>query len=97
MRRCLRVLLLVTLLVSFQPSCVYADVTFTDEQYEELQQTLEQLQELNSDNQNIVTNLQQMNEQLQSSYKKQKTYWIVGSILTTVSVGITCYYIGVGK
>lgn len=94
MRRCLKALLLVLLLVLSQ---AYADVTFTDEQYEELQQTLEQLQTLNNDNQNIVSDLQQMNEQLKNSYKKQKIYWIMGSILTTVSVGITCYCIGVSQ
>ena len=71
MRRCLRVLLLAMCLVLFRPSYVSADVIFTDEQYEELQQTVNQLQQLNNDNLTYVNDLTQMNEQLRNSYKKQ--------------------------
>lgn len=97
MRRCLRVLLLATCLVLFRPSYVSADVIFTDEQYEELQQTVSQLQQLNNDNLTYVNDLTQMNEQLQNSYKKQKIFWIVGSILAVISSGVIGYCAGVNN
>lgn len=94
MRRCLKALLLVLLLVLSQ---AYADVIFTDEQYEELQQTVSQLQQLNNDNLTYVNDLTQMNEQLRNSYKKQKIFWIVGSILTVISSGVIGYCVGVNN
>ena len=97
MKRCLRVLLLAMCLVLFRPSYVSADVIFTDEQYEELQQTMGQLQQLNNDNLTYVNDLTQMNEQLRNSYKKQKIFWIVGSILAVISSGVIGYCVGVNN
>ena len=92
--RTLRCLLLAICLGLLLPLHASSDVIFTDAEYESLQQTLEKLEALNNDNLTLVKSLQETNEQLQSSYKKQKTYLIVGSILTMVSVGVISYEVG---
>ena len=84
-------------LVLFRPSDVSADGIGTGLQYEELQQTVSQLQQLNNDNLTYVNDLTQMNEQLRNSYKKQKIFWIVGSILAVISSGVIGYCVGVNN
>lgn len=90
----LKCLLLVICLGLLPLSHAPSDVIFTDAEYESLQQTLEKLEILNNDNLTLVENLQKTNEQLQISYKKQKTYLMVGSILTAISIGVISYEVG---
>ena len=89
--KCLLLVICLGLLLPLQAS---PDVIFTDAEYESLQQTLEELEKLNNDNLTLEDSLHKMNEQLQSSYKKQKVYLITGSILTIISVGIISYEVG---
>ena len=106
--RTLKCLLLVICLALLRPFFVSSDVVFTDGEYKELQQVIQGLETLNNNNQILVENLQkdlsssqilvknlqEMNSQLQNSYRRQKTYLIMGSILIIISSGIVGYGIG---
>lgn len=104
----LKSFLWVLLLGALLPHLLFADVTFTDEQYEELSQTIDALQQEQIERKNYEEDLKKqvqaykmtsedlmaaMQDQ-QSSYKKREISWITGSILVMIASSITFYQIG---